>query len=165
MRGVYAHNRSNQQQHAPPENLSSHKTHLFQKRIACTTAPGPFCEERVSFFEFREGAASVRKQREAIPCNSSEKPTQGVTRCPSARRSPAFAGRRRLNALAEQMRRCRLIFGPPQCGGNSILRLRRLASSSEKPIHLSWNQRPWRQPFIDSSHRNVDIGESLITNH
>src|SRR5204863_9288996 len=61
---------------------SQHKTSLFQKRIACTTGPGPFCKERVSVFEFRESAASFRKQREAIPCNSSEKPTEGGTRCP-----------------------------------------------------------------------------------
>src|SRR4029077_19916445 len=54
-----------------------------------------------------------------------------------------------LNALAEQMRLCRLIFGPPQCDGNSILRHRRVASSSEKPIHLSRGQRPRLQQITD----------------
>src|SRR4029077_9858088 len=59
----------------------------------------------------------------------------------NARPFPATVQRNRqkvaritLNALAEQMRLCRLIFGPPQCDGNSILRHRRVASSSEKPI-------------------------------
>src|SRR5213596_3329504 len=46
-----------------------------------------------------------------------------------------------LNTLAEQMPLCRLIFGPVQCYENFILRLRRLASSSEMPIHLSRGQR------------------------
>jgi len=41
-----------------------------------------------------------------------------------------------LNALAEQMRLCRLIFGPAQCDGNAILRLRQFASSSPPPLSL-----------------------------
>ena len=70
-----------------------------------------------------------------------------------------------LNALAEQIRRCRLIFGPAQCDGNSILRLRRVASSSEKPIHLSWDQRPWRQPITDSSRHSVNVGGPAFAYH
>ena len=54
-----------------------------------------------------------------------------------------------LNTLAEQMPLCRLIFGPVQCYENFILRLRRLASSSEMPIHLSRGQRARLQPTKD----------------
>ncbi len=132
---VYVHNRPNQRQHAPPENLSLHKTSLFQKRIACTTAPGPFCEERVSFFEFREGAASFRKNARPFwqPFREAHGRLERVV----------------LNTLAEQMPLCRLIFGPVQCHENFILRLRRLASSSEMPIHLSRGQRARLQPTKD----------------
>jgi hypothetical protein len=74
---------------------SQHKTSLFQKRIACTSAPGPFCEERVSFFEFTESAASFRKQHRPFLA--------------TVQRSPPKVERVVLNALAEQMPLCRLI--------------------------------------------------------
>ena len=83
----------------------------------------------------------------------------------TVQRSPPKVERVVLNALAEQMRLCRLVFGPAKCYENSILRLRRVASSSEKPIHLSWDQPPWRQPITDSSHRNVDVGGPPFTYH
>ena len=54
----------------------------FKRESRALPDPALFAKNAFLFFEFREGAASVRKQREAIPCNSSEKPTEGVTRCP-----------------------------------------------------------------------------------
>src|SRR4029077_10578853 len=64
---------------------------FFQKRIACTTGAGLFCESlracpyQLFFlllpFEFQSSAASLRTAR-GHSGNSSGKPTEGGTRCP-----------------------------------------------------------------------------------
>ena len=96
----------------------------------------PFLRRTRFVFRIQRRRSFVSKKREAIPRNSSEKPTRRLERVV-------------LNTLAEQMPLCRLIFGPVQCYENFILRLRRLASSSEMPIHLSRGQRARLQPTKD----------------